>query len=749
MRPTTPPAADSPEEDEVNLLLLLRNVSTHRRLFLLVAGGVFALALVYLLSAQPTYRAQALLQIDEDQGSMLGALSDVAGALNLNKSIDGELDILTSRTVMGEAIDRTQAQLDIEPRHRIPVVGRLYARLATPPNGLADPLLGLSELPWGGERLRLAHFEVPRALYGKPFVLTAGEDDAWTLSAPDGEEIARGRLGQRVDFNVATRFGPGRGSIQVEELRARSGVSFGVTASSLQTAFEEMGRRVKATETSKDSSMIELTVSGSDAERTADFANALARAYVALNIRHRAQQAHLSLQFLEHRLPALRAELTRAEDALNAYRMRSGTIDVEQQSEALLARVVELTRQQTLLELNREASAQQFRPTHPAMRMLEAQHAAVAEALTQADAQIRALPAAQQEYLRLARDVAVDTQLYTALAANKLQLEVAEAGTTGTAAIIDPALSPERRHWPTTLPVLAGGLMGGLLLGFLAVQVLAGMRRALHDPLEVERLSGAPVYAVVPESKVQSRMTRVRGGSEDPLYHALLSRQSPTDPGVEALRTLRSTFRLALREAGRTAVVFTGPTEGVGKTFVTANFAYLLALTGVRVLLVDGDLRRAGLGRYFPDSVAAPGLSDVLAGQDTLEAAIQHTDQEGLDLLPSGRHRVSNPGELLARPTLDVVLREAEQRYDYVIVDSPPVLPVGDAMTLARACGAVFIVSRYELTNGRQLVQTLKRLTQVEAKICGHVFNGLRASRYGDGYGYGYGYGTYGADPKR
>lgn len=95
------------------------------------------------------------------------------------------------------------------------------------------------------------------------------------------------------------------------------------------------------------------------------------------------------------------------------------------------------------------------------------------------------------------------------------------------------------------------------------------------------------------------------------------------------------------------------------------------------------------------------------------------------------------------------MLREAEQRYDYVIVDSPPVLPVGDAMTLARACGAVFIVSRYELTNGRQLVQTLKRLTQVEAKICGHVFNGLRASRYGDGYGYGYGYGTYGADPKR
>lgn len=739
MSRSSPPTPSAASDEDVNLLVLLRNVATHRRLFGLVALAVFALAVLYLLAARPVYQARALIQVDENQGAMLGALSDVASALSLNKPIDGELDILTSRTVMGEAIARTQAQLRIEAHRRVPVLGRLYARMATPPDGLADTPLGLTGFAWGGERLRLEHFEVPRALYERAFVLVAGEAGRWSLQSPDGEVVARGAVGQTVDFAVATRFGRGHGTIRVGQLRAHSGFGFDVTMSSLQSTLEEMGRKLKAEETSKDSSMIVLSVNGDDAERTAGFANALARAYVALNIRHRAQQAHLSLQFLERRLPALRTELTRSEDALNAYRVHSGTIDIEQQSETLLARAVDLTRQQTLLQLSQQANAQQFRDSHPAMRMLQAQRAAIAGQLQQVDAQIRALPGTQQQYLRLARDVAVNTQLYTALAANKLQLEVAEAGTTGTVAVIDPALVPERRNWPRPMVVLAGGLLGGLAAGFLAVQVLAGLRGVLRDPAEAERLAQMPVYAVVPASSTESRLTR--GGRREPApHHALLAQQFPADPSIEALRSLRGSFRLALREAGHTTVLFTGPTENVGKTFVAANFAYLLALAGTRVLLIDADLRRAGLGRYFPGSMGAPGLSEVLGGQASLEAALQRTDLEGLELLPAGR-APANPGELLERPALDALLYEAEQRYDYVIVDSPPVLPVGDALTLARACGAVFVVTRFELSNGRQLVETIKRLAQVDARIAGQIFNGFRSSHYGYGYGYADPYG--------
>jgi tyrosine-protein kinase Etk/Wzc len=730
-------AADTTDGD-VNLIALLRNVALHARLFAAITAAILLLSIAYLLAAKPTYMAQALIQVDEDQGAALGALSDVASALSLNKPIDGELDILGSRTVLTKAIAQTQAQLDIQVHNSIPVLGRLYARFATPPNGLAPVPLGLDGFAWGGERLRLDEFQVPSTLNTDSFRLLAGADGTWTLQSPDALPIARGRVGERVAFTVDTRFGPGTGSIRVRALRARPGTRFDVSKSSLQQTLDAVSRHIKIEETSKDSSMIRLSVQDRDGERAADVANALAQAYMAMNIRHRAQQAHLSLQFLGRKLPQFQAELTRSEDALNAYRMQTDTIDVEQQTEALLARSVELTRQQTLVELNLQANAQQFRAAHPTMRMLAAQKASLADELARVNTEIRTLPGTQQSYLRLARDVAVNTQIYTALVANKLQLEVAEAGTTGNVSIIDVALTPEKRSWPLPLIVLAGGLFGGALIAFVSVQVVAGLHGALRDPLELERVSQVPVYAVIPASAAQTRMTRA-GQRERQPHNPLLASQFPSDPSVEALRSLRSTFKFAVNNAGSNTVLFTGPTENVGKTFVAANFAYLLALSGARVLIVDGDMRRAGLGRYFPAALHAPGLADVLTGDLPLEQAIAATAHANLDILPSGRHTTPNPGELLERPALAALLEQVGQRYDYVIVDSPPVLPIGDAITLARSCSAVFVVSRFELSNGRQLGETFKRLQQIGASITGQVFNGFRSSRYGYGYGYGYG----------
>ncbi len=734
-----PNMAPNQVDEDVSLLMLWHNVRSHARLFAGVAAGIAALAVLYILVAAPVYKANALIQVDEQQGSALGALSDVASALSLNKPIDGELDILSSRAVLGPAIDATQARTTIAVANRVPLLGRLYGRFATPPDGVADAPLGLTQFAWGGERMELTVFEVPNTLYGEKFRLHVQAGDRWTLEDRDGVNVASGRVGQRVEFTVQSDYGPGKGVIEVRSLRGRPGTSFKLVEASLQNTIESISNRMKVEETTKESSMIALSVKNSDPERAARFANEVARAYVALNIRHRAEQSRLSLQFLNRKLPAFREELEQSEDRLNAYRIRTKTIDVEQQTEALLTRAVDLTKQKTLVDLNLQATREQFRAGHPAVQTLQAQSAALDQGLHEIEKQVQALPSTQQDYLRLARDVAVNTQLYTALVANGQQLEVAEAGTTGNVSIIDLAVPPESMDWPKVPVVIGGGVFGGLLIAFVLVQALAAIKDALHDPLEAERVGQVPIFAVVPSSSAELETAKEnhKGGKG---VMALLAGKDTSDPSVEALRSLRTTLKFALLGKEGGSILFTGPTQGVGKTFVAANFAYLLAMKGLRVLIVDADMRRSGLKRYFSLAPSHAGLANVLAGDVTLDGAIVKTGHDGFDLLPAGGVLPPNPGELLERPAFATLLKDAEARYDYVIIDSPPVLPVSDAVTLSQVCGAVFVVSRANLTSRHQLVETMNRLNQSGTKVTGQVFNGFHATRYGYGYGYRYRY---------
>jgi tyrosine-protein kinase Etk/Wzc len=724
--------------EEISLLTLWHNVQTHVRLFIGVALFMVLLVLSYLLLVPPIYKADVLIQVDEQEGSALGALSDVVSALSLNKAIDGELDILNSRAVLESAIDSTQARTTVVVGNRIPVLGRLYAHYATPPDGLAAVPLGLNDFAWGGEQLELAAFDVPKTLYGEKFRVRAQPGGRWTLEDPDGMAIARGVLHERVAFTVQTNFGPGRGFIEVSVLRGRPGASFKLVEASLQETVEAMRKRMKVEETTKDSSMIRLSVKNRDPRLAARFANDLARAYVALNIRHRAEQSRLSLEFLNRKLPAFRAELERSEDRLNAYRIRTKTIDIQEQTEALLTRAVDLTKQKTLVDLNLQATREQFRASHPAVQTLAAQDAELDAALHDVEKQVQALPSTQQDYLRLARDVAVDTQLYIALVANAQQLEVAEAGTTGNVTVIDFAVPPDLMDWPNVPLVMAAGILGGVLVAFVAVQVMAATQDALRDPLEFERVAQVPIFALVPASTAERRILKSNQRFErieERQALALLASKDSSDPSVEALRTLRTTLKFALLGEEGGSILFTGPTQGVGKTFVAANFAYVLALKGLRVLIIDADMRRSGAKRYFALPRKHNGLANVLAGDATLTATIVASGFNGLDLLPAGSELPPNPAELLERPEFAVMLRESEVLYDYVIIDSAPVLPVSDSVTIAQVCNATFLVSRADVTNRRQLVETMNRLTQSGVKVRGQVLNGFHAARYDYGYG--------------
>ena len=180
-------------------------------------------------------------------------------------------------------------------------------------------------------------------------------------------------------------------------------------------------------------------------------------------------------------------------------------------------------------------------------------------------------------------------------------------------------------------------------------------------------------------------------------------------------------------ETGNNRILLTGPTDGVGKSFVSANLAAVLSSAGKRVLLIDADLRKGHLDKYFSTSIA-PGLSDYLSGSASYDTMVRRNVMPELDFVPRGSN-ASNPAELLLSGRMDEFLAFSEP-YDIVLIDTPPVLAVSDAITLANRCGTVFFVTRFEATSIDDVIEATKQLKQANVDVKGVIFNGYNTSVY-------------------
>lgn len=281
-------------------------------------------------------------------------------------------------------------------------------------------------------------------------------------------------------------------------------------------------------------------------------------------------------------------------------------------------------------------------------------------------------------------------------------------------------------------------LLGGLVIGF----GLAFIREYLDDRIrtkdELERALGdIPVLGLVPFVEEW----------QDRTSPYLVSRDKPHSPAPEAYRSVRTAIRfMALGKSVKTLEV-TSPSANDGKTSTTANLAVAMALAGQRVVTVSCDLRRPRLHEFFNASNDV-GLTTVLIGETSVrEALVDVPGISNLRVLPSGPVP-PNPSELLSLPTLSTVLEELAQDADIVLLDSPPALPVTDAIALSANVDAVLMVAAAGNTTKRNLARAIGLLDRIDAKIVGAVLNGApRAETYGY-VAYGYYYADADADKK-
>jgi tyrosine-protein kinase Etk/Wzc len=386
------------------------------------------------------------------------------------------------------------------------------------------------------------------------------------------------------------------------------------------------------------------------------------------------------------------------------------------------------------------------------------------------DARMQNLSMGERESVALTRDVKVAEDMYMTLRNKIEQLSLIQSDRSSQARVVDMAEASTTPSGVGPWPASVAGAMLGMCLAAGSIVLRRRMKPVVADANEAEERLGMAMLGDIAYSDEQVELERqaelnrrfgmagMLGRRDEPRLvapqpgtavaeplsdaegdllaaHArpglhdrfLLARRSPHAMAVEGLRSVRASLHFGLRGAQDNVVAITSPAPGAGKTFTAVNLAVLFAEAGQRVLLIDGDLRRGKVATWF-DQPEEPGLSEVLAGRVQLAAAIQPTVVAGLSLLTAGRMPV-NPSELLMLPTLNECLRLSKQRFDLVIVDTPPVLSVCDAMLVAGLAGSTLMVMRADQTLPSQVDDALKRLSRANARVAGGLINGVAQRR--------------------
>jgi tyrosine-protein kinase Etk/Wzc len=710
----------------------------------LIAGAglaAIALALLYLLFAEPVYRIDSLVQVD-DRKPPPGYVTNLQQANAMQPPANpvlGEIEVLRSRELVQKAAQAAGLDVDIAVDNRMPLVGGLYARWWQAQNpgsatAAAAPL-GLSHFSWGGERLQLAKFEVPPSRLEEPFslrLLETGRNARWQLADASGERVAEGRVGTPTEFMLDGR----PAVLEVAEVRGLPGVTFELKKHSLGALYEDLTRALQISEATRSSNVIRLSYDSSERQRAVRLLEALTAGYVDRTVERRTAEAEQSLKFLETQLPELKRKLESSEQALSQFRGRTNTLNVDQETQSSLGRMAMLERDRVMLQMKAQELSQRYLPSHPELQAVNQQRRVVDAELERLNRSSNALPSNQREFVRLQREVETSAALYTTLLASSQELKLARASMIPTARVVDPPAATEKPIRPKPLLVLAIasvlGLIGGIVIAFVRGQ----LRPTVQDADDIESSTGLMTLAYIPESPGQKKLSRwsmlPRQGKPQ-----LLALHAPSEPAVESLRSFRSNLTLPSSRQIEKTVLIAAPTAGLGKTFVAANLAALLAAANRSVLLIDADLRKPRLHRYFR-APAAPGLAEVLNGEMEFKDVVRVEAAGNLDLLLAGRAR-RNPADLLLSPKLRELLDSLEKRYDCIVIDSPPVLPVADALAFAHFGLQTFLVARSEVSTVREIREAARRLDGVGGRVQGVLFNGVKRARFGNlGY-YAYG----------
>lgn len=716
----------SKTEDTIDLKELFFSLIAQWKLIVLCILISLVCALIYLRVTPNTYSVDALVQVEDTKSAASAALlGELSKMVDQKSPAEAEIQVLTSRMVLGQVIHNLNLDITIK-NHDDTFFNRLLSQDKQNIDYKKDAVTFSNKDSY----FSIQQLQIPSYYLDKPLVLSFKDQGHFTFSYKD-KVIFNGQLNSN---NLVTAH-EGQWKVRINSTRVPSvEQQFTISKLALPTAVQKLGSTYGVAERGKQTGVIGLSFQGTDKEHITEVLNNILAVYHSQNIERRTLESKQTLDFLDKQLPDLKQQLEESERKFNQFREKYNTVDVTQEAELYLKQNIALETTKTELKQKQAELAAKYTNDHPLMAEINAQLAAVNKKSAELSDTLKRLPEVQRQYLQLYRDVKVNTELYTSLLNSYQQLKIAKAGEIGNVRIIDTAVEPIKPIKPRPLLVLFLSLIVGGFIGTVLALLRNMMRSGVKDSTQIENDLNLPVYATVPRSPIQeTRMSILKKKKSIPI----LAVKSSDDVAIESLRSIRTAIHFALTSAKNNIIMIAGPSPEVGKSFISTNLATIFAQGNKRVLLIDADMRRGYMHKYFDVNVK-PGLSELLSGQADLTQVLHKTQVANLDVITRGKSP-TNPSEMLSSTQFKDLLEKFQTQYDHIIIDTPPVLAVTDGIIISQYTGVNLIVARYAKSHMKELELTVNRFEQAGVKVNGFILNDIQRSS-GGGYGYNYAY---------
>ena len=711
-------------EDTIDLKELFFSLIAQWKLIALCVILSLICALLYLRTTPDTYSVDAMVQVEDSKGTSAALLGDLSSMIEQKSPAQAEIEILKSRLVLGEVINHLNLNIRVSGTEDS-FWNRLMAKHEY------DTTYSEKSVLFQDNRnsFDIRQFDIPQYFQDKNLILSFAEGK-YSLTDEKTEQVVFTAPLNQISQS-SSEFGLWKVAVYSQD---HFDATYNIQKQSLPAAMQSLTSNYSVAEKGKMSGVLGLNYQGEDTQHITQVLNAILAAYSQQNIERRSAETAQTLEFLENQLPELKQQLDVAEREFNRFRQQANTVDVTKESELYLTQSITLETQKIQLEQQVAEASSKYMDEHPMMQQMNAQLAAINKKIAELDGTLKRLPELQRQYLQLFREVEVKQQLYTGLLNSYQQLRIAKAGEIGNVRIVDTAVEPIQPIKPKKLQILILSIFLGGFLGTLLALLRNMMRSGIKDAAQIENELDLPVYATVPRSLIQeSRINLLKKKKNIPI----LAVKDSGDIAIESLRSMRTAIHFALMNASNNVIALSGPAPEIGKSFITVNLATILAQGGKRVLVIDGDMRRGYLHKYFNADIK-PGLAELLNRQNSYEDIVQNSTVENLFFVTRGKSPV-NPSELLSTDKFKAFLDQASAHFDHILIDTPPVLAVTDGIIIAQYAGVNLLIARHGKTQIKELEITVNRFEQANVKVNGVILNDVQKGAAGS-YGYNYAY---------
>ncbi len=707
------------QEDEIDLLVLVNALWKKKWLIILITLIFLSVGVFYARLVEKTYSSDALMQIDEKSDLSSTFLAEISPGFDAGSiAKHGKEALINSRLILGKTVDDFHLQTQVAR-----VLPMTLDTLLHPPQNVPRSLLTVRlSVP----KSYVAHSDKPTLR------IVLGENDTYQLYLNeqlfiDGTSGKRAeKQGYSLDFSFDSRL---------------VGRQFYLSKVTRLAAINQLASQLSISEKKKGSGLYRLVLKGRDPQHIEKLLDNIAENFVRENQLVTRESAQQSIDFIESQLPQLHKELTASENKLNNYMEKHGAVDLPVESASTIRALADIEAQMTALKLKENVLSQSYTKAHPKYKALLRQKASLHARKKAITKELQATPSTQRGMMRLKRKVEVSQKIYLQLLMKLQEIKVMAAANSGGVRIIDKAVSQGIVKPKVKLIVLIAGALGGMLSCGM-VLLFSLLRRVITSPSDVTDCTNLPVIGIIPLSKRQNALVRRMKVSKKPLgEQSLLARSAADDLSIEALRGVCTSLHFSLDDADNNLIMVSGPTENIGKSFVSTNLAVLFAEQGKKVLFFDADFRKSYLNKLFVSEEGKCNIDDWLTGDEQdINKVIHATSIDNFYVIKQSGKATNKSANLIMSEKFAALLTSLSERFDVVILDTPPILPIIDSVALAKRAASVVLVVKAEQSDVKELELSIDKLEDNKANVDAVILNAVKKRK---GYGAYYGYGKY------